>query len=312
MKGLQRNCLVASAFLHGLLLVVVIVGSAFVSHKPPEPAPAFEVFDAGAVLVNEMNVVTGGNPAAVTPPRPAPPVTPQEQQKPVIEEPKPPAKTPEIPREQPKPEPVRPEPIKPEPKSKPPDPDPFNWEKTITKTPQPKPEKPPTKFEFGNAVKKTIQPTKDAKESSEADDNARGAKDNRAAAARVSAVADAMKHLEGGLSATGTSIDIPGPGGAAFASYGLYLKKLYETAWIPPTAGRGDEPLVGVEVVIAKDGTILSSRIIKPSGRRELDNSINNALKRVRKARPLPEGTKDEKRLFKIDFNLLTEKLSVG
>jgi TonB family protein len=179
----------------------------------------------------------------------------------------------------------------------------------VTKT-APKPEKPT--FDLNRAERRKIQPTKDTKDKdSDGEENARGTKDNKAALARASAVADAMKHLQGGLSATGTSIDIPGPGGVAYASYGLYLKKLYEGAWIPPMAGRGDEPIVEVEIVIAKDGTVLSSRVIKPSGRRELDNSINNALKRVRKARPLPEGTKDEKRLFKLEFNL-TEKLSVG
>ena len=81
----------------------------------------------------------------------------------------------------------------------------------------------------------------------------------------------------------------------------------------PVLTGRGDEPVVEVEVVIAKDGTILSQRIVKKSGRRELDNSIQNTLNRLikTKAPRFPEGSTDEKRPFKINFNL-TEKLSVG
>ena len=131
------------------------------------------------------------------------------------------------------------------------------------------------------------------------------------AMARAGAISDALKNVQGGLSKGGTSYDIPGPGGAAYASYDLYLKKLYETAWVPPQAGRGNEPAVEVEIVIARDGTVLSHRVLKPSGRRELDSSINTVLRRINKVRPLPEGGTDQKRTFRINFNL-TETPNVG
>jgi TonB family protein len=310
MKRLQRKCLVASAFTHGLLLVLVVVGSAFISHKPPIDAPAFELFDMQAVVVNEPNVLRGGNPNVTTPPQSVP-QTPSAQ--PAVQEPKPELKSPEAVKEPAK-EPVK-EPVKPvvqEPRPEPKkqiDPDNFDLKRAITKAPTPKPEKPPSKFDFGKAETKTIIPSKDSSDSQE---NSR-AQEKRMAQARAEAISGALKHVQGGLSSVGTSYEIPGPGGAAYVSYGITLRNFYEKAWIPPVAARGDEPTVEVEVVIAKDGTILSQRIVKKAGRRELDNSVQNTLNRVFKAKApkFPEGSTDEKRTFRINFNL-TDKVSVG
>ncbi len=320
MKGLQRKCFLASASTHGLLLVLVVVASAFVSKKPPTEAPAFELFDATAILVDQPNVLTGGNPNVTTPPQSVPLVTtPAVQPTPPapLEEPKPLTKAPEV--KVPVKEPLKPAPEetpvekpKPEPKYKEPDPNAFDLSKAVTKT-VPKPEKTPSNFDFAKAEKKTIKPANEAKETSDGQENSRGEKEKRLAQARAGALSDALKHVQGGLSKGGSAVDIPGPGGPAYASYYLALRKFYETAWIPPAAGRGDEPAVEVEVVIGKDGTIISQRIAKKSGRRELDNSVQNALNRVfrAKAPKFPEGSTDEKRTFRINFDL-TERLNVG
>ena len=89
--------------------------------------------------------------------------------------------------------------------------------------------------------------------------------------------------------------------------YGLYLKKIYEEAWIPPTAAKDNEPVVEVEIVVAKDGRVLSGQILKRSGNANLDRSVQNTLSCVKKVRPFPEGSTDEKRTFKINFNLTTK-----
>jgi protein TonB len=320
MRGLQRKCFIGSVLFHGLLLVLVVVGSAFIPKSPPPPPPAFELFDAQAILVDQPNIVSGGNPNATAPPIAAPPTVapaaqavtaPPEQVKPPTKLPDPPKDTAKQPEKkaQPEPEPVRSE------KLKKPDLDTFDLSKALTKTPQIKNDKTEktdkdkaSAFDLSKAEKKIIKP---AKEASDGEENARGEKEKRLAMARAGAISDALKSVQGGLSKGGTSYDIPGPGGAAYASYDLYLKKLYETAWVPPQAGRGNEPAVEVEIVIARDGTVLSHRVVKPSGRRELDSSVNTVLRRVTKARPLPEGSTDAKRTFRINFNL-TETPSVG
>ena len=60
MKGLQRKCLLGSVLFHGLLLALVVVGSAFIPKNTPSPTPVFEVFDLQATLVDQPNVVSGG------------------------------------------------------------------------------------------------------------------------------------------------------------------------------------------------------------------------------------------------------------
>jgi TonB family protein len=120
-----------------------------------------------------------------------------------------------------------------------------------------------------------------------------------------------MSRLQGGLSKGIGEVGIPGPGGQAYASYGLVLRKYYEEAWIPPQTSRGNDPIVAVSVVIRRDGTVLSRRITRKSGRTELDRSVQRALDRVNKVPAFPSGSTDEQRTFEIEFNL-TDKLGVG
>ena len=132
--------------------------------------------------------------------------------------------------------------------------------------------------------------------------------ESSAAAARgaqiASAAGTALANLSKGLSSGVGEIGIPGPGGAAYASYGLALRKIYYDAWIPPAAAGDREPVVQVEVVIARNGAVLSSRILKRSGKRELDRSVQETLNRVKKVREFPSGSSDEKRTFQIHFDL--------
>lgn len=328
MKGLQRKCLFGSAIFHGLLLLLVVIGSAFISHKPPQETPAFELFDMRATLVDQPNVLSGGNPNVTAPPQPSPqppaqapaaqPPVPDSKPEPAPEPPKADTKpAPKAPPEEKTPEPAKALETKPEPvKNRPPDPDSFDLSKAVKKSSSAKTDKsdkPSTTFDFGKAEKRVIKPSKDGKDSSDGDEKARGDRERQLAQARAGALANAFSNLQGGLSKGGTSYDIPGPGGPAYASYYLALRKFYEMAWIPPNASRGDEPVVEVEVVIARDGTILSQRILKKSGRRELDNSVQTTLNRVYKAKAprFPDGSTDEKRTFRINFNL-TDKLNAG
>jgi colicin import membrane protein len=308
MKSLQRKCFVASAVTHTLLLVMLLVGSAFVPHKPPaDDSIAIQLVDIPDILVDEPNVVGGGNPRAGLPNVDPVPVT----------------QAPSVPTPAPKPEPPAPEPVKqpipepapakpekklePEPPPKP-EPNPFNLAeaKTIkSPAPAPKPAENKPAFDLGKAERKVIKPAPSRSPTSASSEAAR---ESSAAAAReakiASAAGAALANLSKGLSTGVGEIGIPGPGGAAYASYGLALRKIYYDAWIPPAAAGDGEPIVQVEVVIARDGKVLSSRILKRSGKRELDRSVQETLNRVKKVREFPSGSSDEKRTYQIHFDL--------
>src|SRR6185295_5911159 len=93
-----------------------------------------------------------------------------------------------------------------------------------------------------------------------------------------------------------TDIEPPGPGGEALVNYSAYVKKIYYEAWQTPALNLKDIPDVEVEVTIARDGRVISSSIKKKSGNTALDNSVQQALNRVRKVREFPEGAKDSQR----------------
>ena len=58
-----------------------------------------------------------------------------------------------------------------------------------------------------------------------------------------------------------------------------------------------------VSVTIANDGTVISARIITPSGDAGLDASVQRTLERVRFIAPFPEGATEKERTYIINFN---------
>ena len=75
----------------------------------------------------------------------------------------------------------------------------------------------------------------------------------------------ALNNLKNNLS-SGTDVEQFGPGSEAFADYGLFVKKVYDEAWIAPGDGADDSASVEVKVTIARAGQVLSAQIIKRSG----------------------------------------------
>src|SRR5687767_12305757 len=100
MNRLQKKCFVASACLHGLLLVALVFGTAFLSpdKKLKDMGPVVDIVNA---IPTDRMVNTGGNPNGnPTPPAPAPepakPIQPPPPQaKAELEPPKPQPKPPE-------------------------------------------------------------------------------------------------------------------------------------------------------------------------------------------------------------------------
>src|SRR5439155_20488124 len=99
------------------------------------------------------------------------------------------------------------------------------------------------------------------------------------------------------------------PGGAAYDNYYQVVKPIYDRAWIDTEDVSDDDATVQVKVIIARDGRVISDAIVKRSGVPALDESIQNALDRVRQLPPFPEGAKEAERIFIINFNLKAKRL---
>jgi TonB family protein len=132
--------------------------------------------------------------------------------------------------------------------------------------------------------------------------NARAAND----AARARAIRKALQKLKNNLT-SGTVVDMPGSGSAAYASYKDALGSLYYSAWTPEGAGN-DEANTYVKITVASDGTVVNARIITPSGDEKMDASVQRALQQVPSVPPLPDKAKDQQD-FTIMFNLKAKRM---
>jgi len=127
------------------------------------------------------------------------------------------------------------------------------------------------------------------------------------------AVANAGKNISSGLSPT-TKVEMPegtGGGGVSYAPYGQIVRKIYTDAWTVPDDMTEDEATIKVSVTIARDGQILSSRIVQPSGSAAANRSIQNTLDRIAVIGigiPFPAGAKESQRTFIMTFNLKAKK----
>lgn len=295
MNRLQKKCLVGSAMTHGLLVALVVVGSAFVAPKTREEIPVFELLALPDKVVDEM-VAGGGEPDAVLPQAPVQlpvvqpePVTPQP---PVVPAPQP---TPPVfkPAE---PQSSTPEPVKPE-IPKPDDP-------KLDLKEKPKPDKPQVKVNLQASKRPTTTPdttTKKANQEREA------ANAKQVAAARDKAISGTLNSLRGTMTSS-AKIGIPGPGGQSYANYGAVLKKIYHDAWQTPNESMSDLTEVEVQITVARNGNIIDYKILKRSGQPNVDKSVQQVLERVRNVPPFPEGATDERRVFNITFNLTASR----
>ena len=126
---------------------------------------------------------------------------------------------------------------------------------------------------------------------------------NKAQQARADAVRGVASNLGKNLSGS-TSIEMPGPGGAAYAPYGSYLMAFYKLRWKKPTTLNVDHGEVEAEITVQRNGRVTAFRLIRLSGIRALDDSVREVLDRNRDLRPLPEGTTDPERRITIRFDL--------
>jgi len=267
MNRLQKKCFVASTGFHLLLILILLVGPAFLSgSSKTEDVP---LIDFVPVRTVDALISGGGNPKASMPAAPAQPA------------PQPPA--PAI-------QPVRqPEPQKDE---------------------VPDPEKAVTTRKHQIQVEKKL-----VKTPTEVSDRAREAAERRAQQIaedrqRRNAINSAVSGIQGGLSSS-TSVELRGPGGGGlpYANWKSAVKSVYDRAWLLPNGIKAEPVTAVVEVTIARDGTVVSSRITRMTGNSEVDDSVQAALDRVRVAAPLPDDAKEDQRTITIYFDVQAKLL---
>lgn len=271
-QRLQKKCLIASAGFHLLLIVILFVGPAFLAGN--DKAEDLQVLDIIPPTAIEGNHAGGGNPHAAPPP-PTPKV---EQQTPTA--PTPPAKAPD-----PEPEKVV-KPPKPEPDDAP--------------APSNKPRRPQVSL-----VERVRRPSNSTSRNTTTSRTSSSSESNSAAR---TAFNNSLNSLRANLS-PGTVVDTtsdygPGGGGPAYAGYKQIIGSIYYQAWVVPEESDANTSTAVVSVTIARDGTVVSAKITRSSNNATVDRTVQAALDRVTSVPPFPEGAKEERRTFTINFNL--------
>jgi len=272
MNRLQKKCVMATAGVHLLLLVILFVGPAFFYSKPK--ADDLQVLDV--IPAHLIDAAFNSGVANAQPPPPAPAAPPQ---------PPPPAPvfTPPVPVPE---KIVKAEPVKPPDKLSPDNLEPVKTAKTE-----------PRKIQISTQLV-----TRTAPKNSPAADNSQQQQ------RQAQAIRSALRNLKSNLT-PGTTIDMPGNSSVAYANYASAVKSIYEQAWVPPDNADNDEANAKVSVTIANDGTVISAHIVTPSGDAGVDASVQRTLNRVTFIEPFPDGAKEKERTYIINFNLKTKRL---
>ncbi|MBU6402491.1 MAG: cell envelope integrity protein TolA, partial [Verrucomicrobia bacterium] len=306
MSRLEKKCLLTSTGLHLLLVVVLLVGPGLVTSRNASDAPP--LLDVIPSKLVDEALSGGGNPNV----KPLPP-------------------SPNVRRENPAPTP--PAPVRPRPRPEPvvasPEPEPparptrtrHHPTRTIERAElspsqegtvpvsKPKREKPKRDLNLDNVV------TRSADDSAARERAWRQAREREAREATARAeqrreeIANLLTGLRKNLS-PGVHVDVPGPGGEAYANYAQVVYTIYNDAWILPGEVTDESLSVRALVTIARDGNVIVDRttITRRSGNSVMDRSVQRALDRVRFVAPFPGGAKESEREFIIYFNVKAKR----
>jgi TonB family protein len=271
MSRLQKKCLIASAGLHGLLLLILVFGAALMPEDKASSLTRITFFDASKITDGPSH---GGEAQANATQPPLAPVAPP--QPPVSAPAQPPLA---VPQSTPK--------LAPTPRS---DDESF------------KPVKPKTAQtdEFTPVDHPPVKQT--ASNNNAADAKARAMADNQRRIANQ--INRGINHLSSALGKdTAVQMSSGADGGEAAANYGDIVQSIYDAAWNQP-ASVDDSAVVVVSITIERDGRVSRHEIVKPSGNTAMDRSIENTLDNVSVIAPFPEGSKDAERTYNIKFSL--------
>jgi TonB family protein len=294
MNRLQKKCFLFSMAVHGLLAILLLVSAAFRSN--PQKSD-FQVMTLIPAQLLDRAGAGGGSPAMTFAPQPQAP--PQSRPQPQTA----PARTPDpIERSRPR-------------------------QAQLT---QVAPRHPPEEVELASnrqepsplPVKKHHQIKPDFTPVERSSAAAKSSQSRNAATSARSAETRRIQEIEQTFSGLAsnvrtragqtTTVELAGAGGGEpFAGYETAIFNAYNHAWSAPEDLADRLASVDARIVVARDGSILSAEILTPSGHRELDRSVDQALRLVTKLPPFPESAQDPERTFLIRFNL-EAKLSSG
>ncbi len=310
MTRLEKKCLVGAAGLHGLLLGIVLVGSAFQSAPPKTEVPILNIISANVL---DRAGAGGGAPqmTATQQPQPTPPkeqVAPPKVQEPTPEKP---------PKEVVKTETV-PEPPKKVIKHRAPEPDLTDLhpiESPTAKIHIAKPKKLRSADDIVADISHStpIKTKRQQRAKQQADEEASAIAYNNSVKRALNKIGSEAAHTIGSKTSGLTVMPKLGEGGGseAYAGYESVVGSIYYRAWVPPEGVSDSTSDTEVEIVVSKDGTIISAKVTSGSGRSSMDRSVRNVLDKVKKLPPFPESAQDSRRTFQIVFNLKA-KLSAG
>ena len=300
MNRTLKKCLIATVGFHLLPVLTVLFGAAFfTSHPKPDDTQVLNVIPANLIDAAFNSGVKAAQPPAPTPvakppeplaqPTPTPP-----QPKAVVTPPAPP--TPPTPTLVQRVEKL----FTPETPKLPPD----------DTEPVEKPAKPqPHKINVDLTRQVTRNAPKVTTDTSDADAREAAKQAKRLAKAQARAIANAARAIRENASSA-TAIDtMPGTGSVSYANYASVVKSVYEQAWTPPDDTSSDDANTRVSVTIGSDGTVISSRILDPSGEARVDGSVQRTLDRVTFVAPFPDGAKEKEKTFIINFNLKAKRM---
>jgi len=274
MDRLQKKCLIASLGTHGLLLLIVMFGSAFfIAKKSLVNVPAIRVVPGKLV----DTALSGGGGTPTVPPS-------EDKVKGETLMPQP---------EQP-PTPPKPVPTPPKPQQPAAEPKRLTLVPKVRNTPKPATETATPKLK--------LTPVDSSKNNAKPDN-----RDSKARNEIADKIGEKVANLRSGFE-QGTAVQVNGPGGEAFVDYAQWVKQVYQDAWIVTDELDDEQATAKVSVTIARDGRVTASEMTRKSGNTVLDKSVERTLLRVRMIRPFPEGAKDSERTFIINFNLKAKR----
>ncbi len=291
---LQKKCVIAATSFHLLLMLILLVGPAFFSPDSKREKTQ-EIDFVPAILIDEA-LQGGGSPkggqTAPPPQKNDPPPTPKL--------PDPPVKDPEPKQIEKEVEPAKPL-AKPTPKL-------VETEEAVDPTPP----KPKHSVKVNLTEVKNNSTTKPKPQNSTRTANSESSADKELAKA-VEAIKGTAKGIRSSMSGS-TSIEMRGPGGGGptYASYNAEIQRIYKQRYDLALSSAGniaeDQTSVEASITIARNGSVISAKVTKPSKNAALNKLVQGVLDSVTTLRPFPEGAKDSQRTLDIIFDLKTKQ----
>ena len=293
MDRLPKKCFIASGIVHGTLVLLLIVGPAFLpSESKQDSLPPMTFIP---LVATESG--------AYVPPKGVPDAGRQSPQ-------------PEVRRADPPQPPPRPVPPVKEPQKEPP----RDTDDNI-KNVEPTPRKDPNALDPNAKARKTPlvnvsnvvtrkQPKDTASKNTATADDAKARADQQR---KLKEFQEAANAISGGAGKSVGDVKLGDPNGEG-EGQGQFieiLKSIYFNNWREPSDATVEDGVVKVTVTVARDGSVMSARITKSSGDPAVDRSVQRTLDSVKKIVPFPPGWKESERQFPISFSLKAKR-SIG